>query len=339
MFENDYYNRLYLPTAKQDKRTLEVELVDRFLTYLQEFTDQIASMIVYDDAPEDFNSYFFELYRIRDGKAFMIDDDGHYPAVFGSLAGSKDGKSLDYYGRGITATVTDLGGNIHFTNLDQDKYAICYNTPSGYPEYNNLMKYAYQLAHIETSIMCNVFNARYSNIIACANDSIKQTVEGALNQIMLGKNNAFVNSDLLKNLGDIIEGAKAVEAIAINDVGNADKIQYLSRLRDDMYRWLWTRYGINISGSTKLAQQTVDEITSSANLSKVYADIRMDEAIKFCDEANAKFGLNMKPRFNNAWALNMVEVENPELVEPVADVINNMEGVDSNEPDDENDPA
>ena len=58
----------------------------------------------------------------------------------------------------------------------------------------------------------------------------------------------------------------------------------------------------------KIAQQTVDEVTSTDTMSMIYPNQRLKVAKEFCEDVNKKFGLSMSVDFSEAWKRNFTDI-------------------------------
>ena len=87
-----------------------------------------------------------------------------------------------------------------------------------------------------------------------------------------------------------------------------DKIQYLSKLHDDMLRRLCNLHGLPMSTTGKMAQITKDELMESQYFSHVYTSIQMEYMKRYVEDINMIFDLNIEVNYGYAWK--HFEIEN-----------------------------
>ena len=80
-----------------------------------------------------------------------------------------------------------------------------------------------------------------------------------------------------------------------------DKIQYLSKLHDDVLRRGLTYYGIPINSSGKMAQLNDKEIDGYETYSKIYPNNRLFERQKAINQMNDLFGISATVDFGLAF--------------------------------------
>ena len=122
-----------------------------------------------------------------------------------------------------------------------------------------------------------------------------------------GKPIAIVTKQILKDLGISTDGLE-IEALTTPEL--ADKIQYTARLREDVLRWHYTRYGQVVQGDTKLAQQSVDEVNGTVSSSLIIPLNMLKARRAMIDEINSKFGLEATVELSGAWRAEVTKYEN-----------------------------
>ncbi len=86
-------------------------------------------------------------------------------------------------------------------------------------------------------------------------------------------------------------------------------IEYTSKLREDLKRWHLTKYGQTINSSSKLAQETVDEVNGAVSASLILPLSMLEARRQMIDEVNAKFGTNIEVDFSGAWRAEVTRYE------------------------------
>ena len=260
------------------------------------------NMFDYDKIPEDLQEYFedFEKYLIMGGCLAIGKLDGKLVFVRGGLGGGE----LDFYGyptRFIGAT-----GNGKAVDWKVGKDCIVFwNNKSHTPDLD-VLRTADLLTDIDLSLDLNVYYSRLYPIPCVKDEKERIQVETILSNLQKGgKNTTVINKKL--DVTDLIEGkAEEIPVLNITDVENADKIQYLARFREDVKRWYFNRNGHDLQGSSKMAQQSVEEINNNNSISMIYPLEKYEMRQRAIEELNALFGLDMSVTFSPAW---LVEYE------------------------------
>ena len=86
-------------------------------------------------------------------------------------------------------------------------------------------------------------------------------------------------------------------------------IQYISKLREDVKRWHFTKYGQTINSSTKLAQETVDEVNGAVSASLIIPLSMLASRRAMIDEVNKKFGTDIQVDLSGAWRAEVTRYE------------------------------
>ena len=89
----------------------------------------------------------------------------------------------------------------------------------------------------------------------------------------------------------------------------ADKIQYTAKLYDDVLRWHMTRYGHATNGNSKAAQQTVDEVDSTASQSMILPLSMLAARREMIEAVNDMFDLDIEVELSGAWRAEVTAYE------------------------------
>ena len=116
----------------------------------------------------------------------------------------------------------------------------------------------------------------------------------------------YIDKPLLEELG--IE-SKSVESESLTNPELASVIQYISKLREDVKRWHFTKYGQTINSSTKLAQETVDEVNGAVSASLIIPLSMLAARRAMIEEVNKKFGTNIQVDLSGAWRAEVTRYE------------------------------
>ncbi|MBQ1293676.1 MAG: hypothetical protein IIY21_06530, partial [Clostridiales bacterium] len=100
-----------------------------------------------------------------------------------------------------------------------------------------------------------------------------------------------------------------ITVVNITDVNASDKIQYLLHAKDDLTREFLNLYGLHITGTGKMAQQSVEEITGSNNAALVIPYEMMKARNDTLERFNAITGLNVVCQLSKSWEREEYEAE------------------------------
>jgi hypothetical protein len=152
-----------------------------------------------------------------------------------------------------------------------------------------------------TSLRCQIINTRHHPLPAVVDDKMKQAVDTAIKDMEAGVNRTIVSTNLIKNLLDMGVDRPAVDLINISDPELSDNLQYTSKQIDDILRWFWNIYGHNAQASSKLAQQSVEEVTTGASISMIIPHARYHQRQREAELLKERFGWNVTIEFSEPW--------------------------------------
>ena len=271
--------------------------------------DMLASMFTYEDLPDSIPEEFIEQFLITNG----------------SIAGwIYDGPDEDFAGKEIIT----VGGEAERPNVYGIGSRYIGNTQNGYVKtltpgadcaviYNNSLHdsdmliinaFADMVTESFTSLKTNILYSRNKPVFKASKDQERAAIREAFDKIKNDLEPIVITSD---NIMEQIEGAdESIKVLDITDVNNADKIQYIVKTIDDLFRWFFTLYGQSVQGNGKMAQQTVKEVDGSTSLSFIYPNDRLKMRQRGFDEFNRLFGTNISVRFSDAWLTESIKYKN-----------------------------
>lgn len=252
------------------------------------------NMFDYDGIPEDLREYFedFEKYLIMGGCLAIGKLDGKYVFVRGGLGGGE----LDNYGYPTRFIGATGNGKSVDWKVGED-CVVFWNNKSHSPDLD-VLKTTDLLTDVDISIDCNIYYSRLYPIPCVKDEKEKMQITEILANLQKGGKNATV-INRKKDVTDLVDGkGDEIPVLNITDVSNADKIQYLARFREDVKRWYFNRNGHDLQGSSKMAQQSVEEINNNNSISMIYPLDKYEMRKKAVDEFNELFGENMTVTFS-----------------------------------------
>lgn len=277
----------------------------RIKSYDEILTNILSSMFVYKGTPEELELYtqFIDIYRILEGAAAICMIDG-IPVICHVNFGGKP----NHYGIGTIAICsTDDGVVEQFEDWENNEnVAIFFNNCVWAPDMN-IGRYSDMFAELEVSLKTNILFSRMYPIPVTKDGKTQKVIEESIKNILDGKIATILNEDRLSKYMD--KPGNTIEMVQLTDVDKSQYIQYLSKFRDDLFRWFLSLYGMNSQGSSKLAQQTVDEVNQDNNASMIIPHDMLRQAQKGCDMANKKFGWNMDVSFSECWMSRLANMD------------------------------
>lgn len=270
-----------------------------------------VGMFEYTGLPDTLRTNYMEYWLQKYGKVaiFRIPEgracDG-FPV--GSLICSSCslGRELDPYGEGAEVIAVTRNGYSVTLNRYNDDMVLGFNnlTELGCTD---VKADALRLSEIDVSIDYLIFWSRVVNLFKVADEKTKKDIISAFEAMEKGKPIAITTKQILKDLGISTDGIE-IEALTAPEL--ADKIQYTARLREDVLRWHYTRYGQVIQGDTKLAQQSVDEVNGTVSSSLIIPLNMLKARRAMIEEINKKFGLNATVDLSGPWRAEVTKYEN-----------------------------
>ena len=241
------------------------------------------------------------IYRIPDGKGSDGFPDGSLICSRCSL-----GTNLTPYGFGSEVIAVTRNGFEVRDSMYSDNMVVGLNNALAEP-CKDIYPDAKLLEEIDTSIRFLVFWTRLAPLIRCSDDKEKTQIETAFKNMKEGVPVTIITKKLFADLGLDVDG------FSLDDLTRpelADKIQHTARLREDVLRWHYTRYGQVVQGDTKLAQQSVDEVNGTVSSSLILPLVMLNYRRLMVNEINRKFGTNITVELAGPWRGEVTKYEN-----------------------------
>lgn len=292
--------------AEEKKKILHGPYFYENLETLNEFH---LGMFEYEGLPEtirpNYLEYWLQKYGMvairRNKKPSPGFDEGALIVTTCALA-----DKLDPYGEGSQVISTTRNGQSDVYDRYSDDVVIGFNNlrELGCPD---ILTDAQKLADVDLSLDFLIFWTRLSPLLKVADEKTKNDVITAFSNIKAGVPVTIVTKALLEDIG---VGSDGISTDMLTAPDFADKIQYTARLREDILRWHYTRYGQVIQGDTKLAQQSVDEVNGTVSSSLIIPLIMLKCREEMITEINKKFGLSASVKLSGAWRAEVTKYEN-----------------------------
>lgn len=233
---------------------------------------------------------FIELYLLIFGECAIWECDGKLIVSICNRAGKPNVNGL---GSDLIC-ITENGKSKMFNDFEsRDDVVYIRNNKYATPDYN-IEPTANILAELYTSLRHNIINARYTPVVVAHDKNAKTAIENVLKT-----NNA--SSDIQVVLSDNIFDTAKEYVLNITDVNAQDKIQYINHARDDVLRQFYSIYGLDTCGTSKMAQQSADEINAGCNARRVLPTDRLNERKEGARKIRERFGVSFEVDFSEPW--------------------------------------
>ena len=180
-----------------------------------------------------------------------------------------------------------------------DNIVVAFNNQTYTPDLSIPFTANY-LTDYDTSLKFQIFYSRLMPIPAVDDDKTLAAVQEALDTMQVGRLKAILSKNILSKA---LEGQSGtgIDIIQLSDPKASDHIQYLDHGRDDVLRWFWRQYGMDIQGTSKMAQQTMSEVQSGDNQSMIIPHERYHQRQKEAADLKRVFGWDVSIEFSEPW--------------------------------------
>ena len=271
--------------------------------------NMLSSMFTYEDLPDSIPEEFIEQFLITNGSIAGWTYDGPDEDFKDKkiITVGSEANQPNVYGIGSRYIGNTQNGYVKTLTPGKD-CAVIYNNSLHESDMLLINAFADMVTEAFTSLKTNILYSRNKPVFKASKDQERAAIREAFNKIKNDLEPIIITSD---NVMEQIEGADdPIKVLDITDVNNADKIQYIVKTIDDLFRWFFTLYGQSVQGNGKMAQQTVKEVDGSTSLSFVYPNDRLKMRRRGWDQFNKLFGTNVTVRFSDAWLTESIKYKN-----------------------------
>lgn len=273
------------------------------ISYQDVLAEYVLGMLEYPNFPVEIEYVrYLDFLLLKEGKAALYKSSYWGRWVIGNV--SFEGIDLNEYGMLQDAHVFDRAGHDELFKdwLNSQDCFVFFNNRNHTPDIN-IPRYADLLAKIDISLNANIVNSRMSPIVVAKDNNTKNQLAEIIKQNHDGHTEVITSPNILNDAGDDIT------VVNITDVNASDKIQYLLHAKDDLTREFLNLYGLHITGTGKMAQQSVEEITGSNNAALVIPYEMMKARNDTLQRFNALYGLNVVCQLSKSWEREEAEAE------------------------------
>lgn len=179
---------------------------------------------------------------------------------------------------------------------------LCWNNSLHLSDLPIVNWYCDLMKECDISMKCQILNTRLIPVVAATNDNVKNQIEAAYKDILMGKP-CVITTDLIQDL----------KTIEVTDNTALDKMQYLTSFYESLNKRLYGEFGIEVDSKDKRAQINNEELHGEKDLVTLnYLSYYM-ERLAFL-EALQEIGVTVECIPNPIYATepNKEEIEDPE---------------------------
>lgn len=179
---------------------------------------------------------------------------------------------------------------------------LCWNNSLHLSDLPIVNWYCDLMKECDISMKCQILNTRLIPVVAATNDNVKNQIEAAYEDILMGKP-CVITTNLIQDL----------KTIEVTDNTALDKMQYLTSFYESLNKRLYGEFGIEVDSKDKRAQINNEELHGEKDLVTLnYLSYYM-ERLAFL-EALEEIGVKVECIPNPIYATepNDEEIEDPE---------------------------
>ena len=273
------------------------------ISYQNVLAEYVLGMFDYPNFPVEIEYVrYLDFLLLRQGQAALYKSKYWGRWVVGQVVFV--GINPNEYGLLPDAICMDRAGHEdEFTDWQNSQECFVFFNNRNHTPDINIPRYADLLAKIDISLNANIVNSRMSPIVVAKDNNTKNQLAEIIKQNHDGHTEVITSPNILNEEGDNIT------VVNITDVNASDKIQYLLHAKDDLTREFLNLYGLHITGTGKMAQQSVEEITGSNNAALVIPYEMLKARNDTLQRFNAITGLNVVCQFSKSWEREELEAE------------------------------
>ena len=271
------------------------------------------SMFEYTNLPETVDPLYLEKFLQHNEPFHFVawwkldrDSSPGFPAGSLIVSDASFGNKLNPYGEGTQVIcVTKNGREKTFASRYDDDVVCGFNNTIKMPCFDIDVD-SDTLSETDLSILYLIHYTRLYPIFRAADEKTRDKIITAFKNMELGKPLTIIDQPLLE---DLEISAPSIKMDTITNPELSRVIQYTSKLREDLKRWHFTKYGQTINSSSKLAQETVDEVNGAVSASLILPLDMLNARRKMIEEVNRKFGTDISVDFSGAWRAEITRYE------------------------------
>ena len=135
--------------------------------------------------------------------------------------------------------------------------------------------YANRYVETEKSVLNVIRGTRITNLVTADDTVDKMTLDNVVSAINNGDTVVKIPPSY-REIDALDSGAKRFDVMQLTDPKETDKLQYLSRFRDDLLAAFLNEYGVDVSVVNKGSQVSRDELHSMENATRAIIEQRLE---------------------------------------------------------------
>lgn len=196
-----------------------------------------------------------------------------------------------------------------------DNIVVAFNNKTFTPDLN-IIYTAEFLTEYDVSLRNQIIYSRLFPIPTADDDKTAATLQEMLDDMHTGRIKVITSKNVFKQLcPEQAGGNNGIEVVQLSDPKASDHIQYLDHGKDDILRWFWRQYGMDIQASSKMAQQTVDEVRAGSEQSMIIPHERYHCRQEEAAELKKVFGWDVTIEFTEPWQNAFAKCEREEVAQ------------------------
>lgn len=296
---------IFCTSPLKTKKKSDVQKAVRYENYKGILTESLAFMFKREGLPKELRQNFIEPLLLQFGvcAVWFREDLNEYVASVCSFGGNPYADGL-----GSKAICSCFDGKVvEFDDWKKNnKVAVLFNNITKTDDLA-LEFTADMLSEIDGAITLQVKHSKLYPIPIVHDAKEKNAVEDILAKIDTGEEKAMISD----NVFDEVMGkeGRGVYTLDLTRPEMSDHIQYLTHAKDDVWRFWWQLYGMNSQGTSKMAQQSVEEVTNNDCASLTIPLERLEQRRLDTEIMNEKFGWSVTVDFSEAWKTRVERAE------------------------------
>lgn len=256
--------------------------------------DLLTTMFEYSgECVDGVNTDYLDIILTNEGIAGMWLKDGRLmygtPTVSG-LMGSR------YTYDGTSGTVSNVfNPEVSIQGIEGKDFVYVFNNKTQTPDLQRI-KFAELFTQIDTCMGACLKKAMPSNVIGCANDKVRNAVNSTLKSGDNGEPNTLVASTY-----DDEQLENVIHSFELSDTTLIEKLQFLSKFRDDTLSRVATLYGMALNSTGKMAQQNNIEMQGYNLFSRILPYNMLKTRRFAADRFNKLFDADLRVDFSEPW--------------------------------------
>lgn len=246
-----------------------------FVDYANYLYEYVASMFKWstDIAP----NYVFERYLIQQGQCAIYKPDDEKPIV---IRGNYAGTPTDYL-PGNEYIGCTLNGKTYRGTIGEN-VAVIWNNHTLTGDIGIISAYATRFVESDKSILNVLQGARITSLVTATDNTDKFTLDNVVTAIKRGDVIVKV-PPAYREIDSLDNGVKRFDVLRLTDPKDTDKLQYLTRYRDDLLSAFLNEFGLSVECVNKMAQVSVSELHSMDSATAAIIDSRLECRVRELD--------------------------------------------------------